>query len=97
MLIPYFDRALTQEYIRLASLLRRHGIGAEVYPDAKKLGQQLKYADRKGFSAALILGSGELEKGVVQVKNLKAQTQEDVPYAEGGEELLEYLGRLLGN
>ena len=97
VLIPYFDRALTQEYIRLASLLRRHGIGAEVYPDAKKLGQQLKYADRKGFSAALILGSGELEKGVVQVKNLKAQTQEDVPYAEGGEELLEYLGRLLGN
>ena len=97
VLIPYFDRALTQEYVRLASLLRRHGIGAEVYPDAKKLGQQLKYADRKGFSAALILGSGELEKGVVQVKNLKAQTQEDVPYAEGGEELLEYLGRLLGN
>lgn len=97
VLIPYFDPALTQEYIRLASLLRRHGIGAEVYPDAKKLGQQLKYADRKGFSAALILGSGELEKGVVQVKNLKAQTQEDVPYAEGGEELLEYLGRLLGN
>lgn len=97
VLIPYFDRALTQEYIRLASLLRRHGIGAEVYPDAKKLGQQLKYADRKGFSAALILGSGELEKGVVQVKNLKAQTQEDVPYAEGGEELLEYLARLLGN
>lgn len=97
VLIPYFDRTLTQEYIRLASLLRRHGIGAEVYPDAKKLGQQLKYADRKGFSAALILGSGELEKGVVQVKNLKAQTQEDVPYAEGGEELLEYLGRLLGN
>ena len=97
VLIPYFDRALTQEYIRLASLLRRHGIGAEVYPEAKKLGQQLKYADRKGFSAALILGSGELEKGVVQVKNLKAQTQEDVPYAEGGEELLEYLGRLLGS
>ena len=97
VLIPYFDRALALEYVRLASLLRRHGIGTEVYPDAKKLGQQLKYADRKGFSAALILGSGELEKGVVQVKNLKAQTQEDVPYAEGGEELLEYLGRLLGN
>ena len=95
VLIPYFDRALSLEYIKLASLLRRGGIGAEVYPEPKKLGQQLKYADRKGFSAALILGSGELEKGVVQVKNLKAQTHEDVPYADGGEELLAYLTRLL--
>ncbi len=95
VLIPYFDRTLSREYIRLAALLRRGGVGAEVYPEPKKLGQQLKYADRKGFSAALILGSGELEKGVIQVKNLKTQTQEDVPYAEGGEELLAYLERLL--
>ena len=97
VLIPYFDRTLSVEYIKLASLLRRNGIGAEIYPEPKKLGQQLKYADRKGFSAALILGSGELEKGVIQVKNLKAQTQEDVPFAEGGDELLAYLERLLNS
>ena len=95
VLIPYFDRSLSLEYMRLAALLRHSGIGAEIFPEPKKLGAQLKYADRKGFAAALILGSGELEKGVVQVKNLKAQTQEDVPYTAGGAELLAYLERLL--
>lgn len=95
VLIPFFDRNLSLEYMKLAALLRRAGIGVEIYPDPKKLGQQLKYADRKGFAAALILGSGELEKGVVQVKDLRAQTQEDVPYAADGAELTAYLERLI--
>lgn len=97
VLIPLFDRELLPEYLKLAARLRRAGIGVEVYPEPKKLGQQLKYADRKGFAVALILGSGELERGVVQVKNLKAQMQEDVPYVEGGAELAAHLQRLLNS
>ena len=89
--IPFFDRDLANEYLKLAALLRKNGIGAEVYPEPKKLGQQLKYADRKGFAIALILGSGELEKNVIQVKNLKEKSQADVPLSDGGAELLDYL------
>ena len=37
--------------------LRAAGIGVEVFPDPKKLGQQLKYADRRGFRVALIAGA----------------------------------------
>ena len=94
--IPYFDKALGATYLKIAADLRRQGIGAEVYPDPKKLGAQLKYADRKGFVAAIIVGSGELERNVAQVKNLKAQTKEDISLADGARELAEYLEKTIG-
>ena len=34
--------------------LRSAGIGVEVYPEAKKLGKQLQYADRRGFRVAIV-------------------------------------------
>ncbi|MGL6194909.1 MAG: histidine--tRNA ligase, partial [Thermoguttaceae bacterium] len=45
--IPYFVESLYGEYLKLATNLRQNGIGVEVYPEFKKLGVQLKYADRK--------------------------------------------------
>ena len=50
--------------------LRREGLDVEFYPDPKKLGTQLKYADRRGHQLALILGENEWESGVAQVKVL---------------------------
>ena len=50
--------------------LRAAGIGVEVYPEPKKLGQQLKYADRRGFRVALIAGENEFAAGQCQVKKL---------------------------
>ena len=35
--------------LQLARQLRSAGLGVELYPEAKKLGQQLKFADRRGF------------------------------------------------
>ena len=43
-----------------------------MYPEAKKLGQQLKYADRKGFRVALIVGEDELAQNVCQLKDLSS-------------------------
>ena len=80
--IPMFDSALCNEYFRLARTLREGGIGVEIYPEAKKLGQQIKYADKKGISFALVLGTTELEKKTVQVKDLKASTQEEISFDE---------------
>ena len=44
------------EYESIARKLRAAGIGVEVYPDAKKVGQQLAYAEKRGFKWALIAG-----------------------------------------
>ena len=54
--IALFDADRLHDYLKLAAVLRTAGIGVEVFPEAKKLGQQLKYADRRGFRVALIAG-----------------------------------------
>ena len=81
MFIPYFDRQRLTDYLQLASVLRSAGIGCELYPEAKKLGQQLKYADSRGFVVALIAGADELDAGTVQVKNLQEKISTTVPYS----------------
>jgi histidyl-tRNA synthetase len=77
--IPFFDKDRLHEYLRLAAALRTAGIGVEVFPEPKKLGQQLKYADRRGFRIALIAGGNEFERGVCQVKDLQTGQKQDVP------------------
>ncbi len=76
--IVQFSAEALSSYIALARRLRQAGLRTELYPEAKGLGRQLKYADRKGFPIALIGGPDELEKGVWQVKDLRDGSSEDV-------------------
>ena len=75
VLITRFDATRTGDYQRAARMLRTLGIGCEVYPDAKKLGAQLQYAERKGFTVALIAGPDEFATGTWKVKALAARTE----------------------
>jgi histidyl-tRNA synthetase len=77
--IPFFDPAGLHDYLKLAAALRAAGIGVEVFPEPKKLGQQLKYADRRGFRVALIAGGNEFASGTIQVKDLQKARQQNVP------------------
>ena len=95
--IPYFDKDRLHEYLQLAAVLRAAGIGVEVFPEPKKLGQQLKYADRRGFRIALIAGGNEFEAGMCQVKDLASKTQQDVPLTSSGAELIDAIQSLLAN
>lgn len=70
VMVTQFDSDRLGDYLRIGRALRAAGINTEVYPEAKKLGKQLQYADRKGFKLALIAGSDEFAKGAWQVKNL---------------------------
>ena len=93
--IPYFDASRLHDYLRLAAKLRAAGLGVEVYPEPKKLGQQLKYADRRGFRVALVAGENEFNSNSIQVKNLATTTSETVPLSADATELIEVLRRLL--
>lgn len=93
--IPFFDEDRLHDYLRLAATLRAAGIGVEIYPEPKKLGQQLKYADRRGFRVALIAGRNEFESGTCQVKDLAAATQQDVPLTSDGAALVAAVRALL--
>ena len=92
--IPMFDPALKADYFAIAARLRRAGIGVEVYPEPKKLGAQLKYGDRRGFSVALIYGGDEKARGVVVIKNLKAREQTEVSLSALTEGLTEALEKI---
>jgi histidyl-tRNA synthetase len=72
------------EVVRVATQLRSKGLAVEVFPEAAKLGKQLQYADADGVKArfAAIIGSKELEAGVVTVKHLASGEQETIPLAE---------------
>ena len=85
--IPFFDAGRIHDYLRLANQIRQQGIGVEVYPEPKKLGQQLKYASEHGFRVAVIAGEQELSAGTCQVKNLDARTSVDVVLDDSGEAL----------
>jgi len=69
--IPYFVEERISDYLKLAATLRGQGIAVEVYPEAKKLGVQLKYADKRGFTWAVVIGSEEFEQNICQLKNMK--------------------------
>jgi histidyl-tRNA synthetase len=60
----------TQSSFRMAAELRCAGIRAETYVGTRKFGDQLKYADRRGGTIAVIEGSDERAKGEVTLKNL---------------------------
>src|SRR5262249_3210969 len=72
--LAYFDPNHLSDYLRLAAQLRESGIGVELYPEAKKLGAQLKYADRRGFRLALVLGEDEWQGGHCQLKDVASAT-----------------------
>ncbi|MFI4875801.1 MAG: histidine--tRNA ligase [Blastopirellula sp. JB062] len=82
LFIPYFDPNSLHAYLQLAAQMRAAGIGVEIYPEPKKLGQQLKYADRRGFKAAIIAGDRELAAGVCQIKDLIAGKSYEEPLAD---------------
>jgi histidyl-tRNA synthetase len=83
VLMVQFDAARLGEYEKMARQLRSEGIGVEVYPEAKKIGAQLQYAEKRGFRVALIAGSNEFERGVWNVRDLASrQEKKDVPTAE---------------
>ncbi len=89
VLVTYFDSAGLTTYLQIARILRAAGFGAEVYPDPKKLGVQLKYAVQRGFRVAIVAGSEELARGTCQVKNLRTEESTEVGWLESRKDLLE--------
>jgi histidyl-tRNA synthetase len=70
VLVVQFVAGRLADYQRVAGRLRAAGIGVEVYPDVKKIGAQLQYAERRGFRLAVIAGPDELGRGEWKIKDL---------------------------
>ena len=95
--IPFFEANRRDDYLRLAANLRAAGINTEVYPDAKKLGAQLKYADNHGFTVAIVAGGNEWTESRCQLKTLATKQTEDVSYThDNPETLIDRIRMILG-
>ena len=95
ILIVFFEKSQLYYYLKLAKDLRAAGLNVELYPDAKRLNKQFKYADQRGFAATLIAGGDEIERGVAQVKWMADGTQVELPVADGVAEIAEWVKQRL--
>ena len=66
----------------LVSKLRDKGVATEIYPDMGKMKKQMEYANRRGIPYVIIIGSNELERGVVTLKNMQSGEQQELSFDE---------------
>ena len=59
-------------YLDAVSELRNAGVAAELYLGRAGMKAQMKYADRRGAPAAVMLGGDEIAAGRVTIKDLDA-------------------------
>jgi histidyl-tRNA synthetase len=93
VMVAYFDSSAVIDVMRLADDFRTCGLRVLVYPEADKIGKQLKYASSRSIPFVAILGGDEIESGKVTVKNLETQSQETWLQAEAGPKIREALTR----
>jgi histidyl-tRNA synthetase len=70
------------DYQKMARSLRAAGVGVLVYPEAKKVGAQLQFAEKRGFKLALIAGPDEFAQGVWKIKDLAKREEKTVSDGE---------------
>jgi histidyl-tRNA synthetase len=70
VVVCVMDRARMASSQKMCAELRAAGIRAEVFLGGGNMGKQLKYADKRASPVAVIEGSDEAERGVVQLKDL---------------------------
>ncbi len=76
VMITNFDADSEAYGLGILRQLREAGINAELYPDASKLKKQFDYADRKRIPYVLIIGSDEIQTGLLSLKNMKTGEQQ---------------------
>ena len=91
VMIAPFDAAGAGAAMRLAATLRGAGLRVLVYPDAEKIGKQIKYADSRGIPFVALLGENEIRDDTVTVKHLAAQTQDTWRQSDAGAKIVEAL------
>lgn len=78
--LVFFSEEYLGDYLRVAAALRGAGMAVEFFPEAKRVGQQIKVAAKKGFPVALLIGSDEFAAGTAQLKNLATQASATIDW-----------------
>lgn len=76
IMISNFDKEAEIYALPLLQKLRDSGISSEIYPTPAKLKKQLNYADDKKIPFVILVGSEEMESGLLTLKNMESGDQE---------------------
>jgi histidyl-tRNA synthetase len=71
VIVTRLDKNLTGEYQKIAAELRSAGINTELYLGTQGIGRQFKYASASGKTVCIVVGSDELDKQEVSIKDLR--------------------------
>jgi histidyl-tRNA synthetase len=82
VMISNFDRDSFEFGFSVLPKLRQAGVRAEMYPDSSKLKKQLDYADRKRIPFVVLIGSDEIQSGMLSLKNMKTGEQQKLTLDE---------------
>lgn len=79
VMVAIWSEETIAESLKLAAELRAKDLRVTLYPEADKLGKQMKYADSIKVPYTCILGESELSEGRVTLKNMGTGEQDTVP------------------
>ncbi|WP_080056544.1 histidine--tRNA ligase [Spirosoma aerolatum] len=82
VLIVPFDAEARRVALPLLSQLRNSDIAAEVYPDLAKIKKMLDYANAKSIPYVVLIGSEEVQTGLLTLRNMVTGEQHKVPVEE---------------
>jgi histidyl-tRNA synthetase len=78
VLMTRFSEELVDESLKAATMLRKAGLNTEFFLDDASLGNQIRYALKRGIPYVAILGADEQAAGQLTVKNLALNEQRAV-------------------
>jgi len=82
VLICCFDSDGEKYALPLLHSLRQHNINAELYPAGAKIKKQMEYANNKHIPYTVLIGSDEMQSGLLAFKDMESGLQEKLDAKE---------------
>ena len=79
VLLSNFDVEAETYALPLLQQMRNQGIAAELYPSSAKLKKQMSYADAKSIPYVILIGSDEMNDGLLTLKTMSTGDQQKLP------------------
>lgn len=91
VLVTVWNEDSINDSLAFANELRKEApaLRVDVYPEAEKLGKQLKYASSRGVPFVVVIGDEERARGEVALKNMKTGEQRTVKREQAATALME--------
>jgi histidyl-tRNA synthetase len=77
--VAYTGTGLYPQALKVLAALRREGVRSEVGSQTKSLSKQLEEANAGDFPWVLIVGTREVERGLVTLKSLREKKESQIP------------------